>query len=151
VTLKAPTVAVLLAVRVNTLLLVVGLVPNAAVTPLGSPEAASVTLPVNPPTSVTVIVSVALLPWVTDNVEADGESVKPADPGMVTAIVTACVIEPSAPVMVTLVVPAAVPVCAKKLTDMVPLVLTDEGLKLACTPDGRPLALTATLPVSPPT
>jgi hypothetical protein len=151
VTLKAPTVAVLPAVRVKTLLLVVGLVPKAAVTPLGNPEAASVTLPVNPPTSVTVIVSVALLPWVTNKVEADGESVKLAAPGMVTAIVTEWVIEPSVPVIVTFVVPAGVPVCAKKLTETVPLVLTDEGLKLACTPVGRPLALTATLPVSPPT
>jgi len=50
-----------------------------------------------------------------------------------------------------LVVAAGVPVCAKKLTEMVPLALTEDGLKFACTPDGRPLALTATLPVSPPT
>ena len=50
-----------------------------------------------------------------------------------------------------MVVPAGVPVCAKKLTEMVPLALTEDGLKFACTPDGRPLAPTATLPVSPPT
>ena len=62
VTVNAPVVSVLLAVRVSTLLLVVGLVPNEAVTPLGKPDAASVTLPVNPPLSVTVIVSVELLP-----------------------------------------------------------------------------------------
>lgn len=62
VTVAAPVVAVLLAVSVSTLVPVVGLVPNAAVTPLGKPDAARVTLPVKPPTSVTVIVSVALLP-----------------------------------------------------------------------------------------
>jgi hypothetical protein len=62
VTVNAPVVAVLLAVNVSTLLVVVGLVPNEAVTPLGKPDAARVTLPVNPPVSVTVIVSVALLP-----------------------------------------------------------------------------------------
>jgi hypothetical protein len=62
VTVNAPVVAVLLAVRVRTLVLVVGLAPNEAVTPLGKPDAARVTLPVNPPVSVTVIVSVALLP-----------------------------------------------------------------------------------------
>jgi len=62
VTVAAPVVAVLLAVSVSTLLPVVGLVPKAAVTPLGRPYAASVTLPVNPPVSVTVMVSVALLP-----------------------------------------------------------------------------------------
>jgi hypothetical protein len=62
VTVDVPAVAVLLAANVTTLDPVVGLVPNAAVTPLGSPEAARVTLPVNPPVPVTVMVSVALLP-----------------------------------------------------------------------------------------
>ena len=62
VTVAAPVVAVLLAVSVRTLVPVVGFVPNPAVTPLGSPDVTSVTLPVKPPTSVTVMVSVALLP-----------------------------------------------------------------------------------------
>ena len=62
VTVAAPVVAELLAVRVSTLVLVVGLVANAAVTPLGRPEAARVTEPVNGLTSVTVIVSVPLAP-----------------------------------------------------------------------------------------
>ncbi len=62
VTVAAPMVTVLLAVSVITLEPVVGLVAKAAVTPLGRPDAARVTLPVNPPVSVTVIVSVALLP-----------------------------------------------------------------------------------------
>jgi hypothetical protein len=62
VTVDVPVVAVLLAVSVSTLLPVVGFVPNAAVTPLGRPDAASVTLPVNPFTSVTVMVLVPLLP-----------------------------------------------------------------------------------------
>ena len=62
VTVAVPAVAVALAARVNTLLPVVGFVPKDAVTPLGKPDAARVTLPVNPPRSVTVIVSVAVLP-----------------------------------------------------------------------------------------
>ncbi len=62
VTVDVPVVAVALAVRVSTLVPVVGFVPNAAVTPLGRPDAASVTLPVNPPTSVTVIVLRAAAP-----------------------------------------------------------------------------------------
>jgi len=62
VTMEDPVVAVLLAVKVSTLLPVVGFVPNEAVTPLGKPDAASVTLPVNPPTPVTLIVLVPLLP-----------------------------------------------------------------------------------------
>jgi len=62
VTVDAPTVAVAPAVRVNTLLEVVGLVAKEAVTPAGNPEAAKVTLPANGLTSVTVIVSVPLAP-----------------------------------------------------------------------------------------
>jgi hypothetical protein len=62
VTVAVPTVAVLLAVNVSTLVEVVGLVPYATVTPLGRPVAARVTLPVNPFTSVTVMVSAAVLP-----------------------------------------------------------------------------------------
>jgi hypothetical protein len=62
VTVEVPAVAVALAVNVTTLEAVVGLGANVAVTPLGRADAASVTLPVNPPTSVTVMVSVAVLP-----------------------------------------------------------------------------------------
>ena len=49
VTVAFPVVAVLLAVRVSVLLEVVGFVLKAAVTPLGKPDAARVTLPENPP------------------------------------------------------------------------------------------------------
>lgn len=131
VTVKAPVAAVLDAVSVNTLLLVAGLVPNEAVTPLGSPEAARVTAPVNPPASVTVIVSVAVPLCISETVVGDAESVKLEGAGIVTAIGTECVMEPFVPTMLTLVVPGAVPLCAKKLTDTVPLEFTDEGLKLA--------------------
>ena len=62
VTVAVPVVAVALAVSVSTLVPVVGFVPNAAVTPLGSPDAASVTLPVNPFTSFTVMVLVPPAP-----------------------------------------------------------------------------------------
>ena len=76
VTVDVPVVAVLLAVSVSTLVPVVGFVPNAAVTPLGRPDAASVTLPENPPASITVTVLVPLLPWVTDKLLGEAESVK---------------------------------------------------------------------------
>jgi hypothetical protein len=60
-TVVAPVVAVLLAVRVK--VLVVGLVDvNEAVSPLGRPEAARVTLPAKPPVGFTVIVLGTLLP-----------------------------------------------------------------------------------------
>jgi hypothetical protein len=153
VKLEVPVVAVLLAAKVRALAPVVGLVPNVPVTPAGSPDTASVTLPVNPPAPVTVTVSVALLPRVTARVAALGASVKLglAVPGIVSAIVTEWLIVPLTPVIVTLLVAGAVPDCTKKLTLTVPLVFTEEGEKLALTPAGRLLALTDTLPVSPPT
>jgi hypothetical protein len=76
VTVAVPVVAVLLAVRVSVLVEVVGFVPNVAVTPVGKPEAESVTLPENPPRSVTVIVLVPLLPCVTVTLLGEAESVK---------------------------------------------------------------------------
>ena len=76
VTVELPVVAVELAVRVSTLVPVVGFVPKAAVTPLGRPEAARVTLPVNPPTSVTVIVLVPLPPCVIDRLLGESDRVK---------------------------------------------------------------------------
>jgi hypothetical protein len=98
VTVDAPVVAVLLAVNVSTLLPVVGLVPNAAVTPVGRPDAARVTLPVNGLTSVTVMVSVTLLPCATVREAAERESVKlPPDPGTVTVMVTELVTVPLVP------------------------------------------------------
>jgi len=76
VTVDVPVVAVLLAVNVSTLVPVVGFVPNVAVTPLGRPEATRVTLPVNPPASLTVMVLVPLLPWVIERLPGESESVK---------------------------------------------------------------------------
>ena len=61
-TVDVPTAAVLLAVSVSTLEPVEEAGLNDAVTPLGSPVAANVTLPVNGLPSVTVMVSVALAP-----------------------------------------------------------------------------------------
>ena len=76
VTVAMPVVAELLAVSVMTLVPVVGLVANAAVTPLGRPVAASVTLPLNPFAPVTVMVSALLLPWTTVKEGAEGARVK---------------------------------------------------------------------------
>jgi len=66
VTVTVPVAAVALALNVNVLVEVVGLVPNAAVTPLGKPDALNVTPPTNPFAGTTVIVLGALLPpWLT--------------------------------------------------------------------------------------
>ena len=57
-----PVAAEPLAVSVSTLVVAVGFGLNPAVTPLGRPDAARLTLPVNPPTSVTVMVLVPPAP-----------------------------------------------------------------------------------------
>jgi len=123
VTVDVPTVAVELAVRVSTLVLVVGLVANAAVTPVGKPDAARVTLPVKGLTSVTVIVSVPLAPSAIDRVDADGFSVKlPVDEATVSAIVVVAVVDPEVPVMVTVEVPTVAVALAVKVATLVPVV-----------------------------
>jgi len=84
VTVDVPTVAVLLAVKVTTLVEVVGLVPKVAVTPAGNPEADNVTLPVNPPDGVSVTVLVPLVPCFTVRLEGEAESAKS---GVATALI----------------------------------------------------------------
>lgn len=72
-------------VNVSKLVEVAGFVPKVAVTPVGMPVAARVTLPANGLTSVIVIVSVALAPVAIDRVGAEGVSTKP--PAAVIVIV----------------------------------------------------------------
>jgi hypothetical protein len=87
VTVDEPVDAELLAFSVRTLEPVVGLVPNDAVTPLGRPLAASVTLPLNPFAGLTVTVlapdapcAMAKLPGESDRVnEADCVPQAPCD------------------------------------------------------------------------
>ena len=77
VTVDVPADALELAVRLNPLEPVVGLVPNEAVTPVGKPEAASVTAPEKPPASATLIVLVpAAPPAVIETLFGDADSVK---------------------------------------------------------------------------
>lgn len=150
VTVAPPVAAVLLAVSVSTLVLVVGFVANAAVTPLGNPDAASVTLPVKVPVSVTVIVSVAVLPCVIARGDAEGASVKPDVPeeATVSAMVVFAVVLPEVPVTVTVDVPAVAVLLAVSVSTLLPLV----GLvpNAAVTPLGKPDAARVTLPVNPP-
>ena len=85
VTVNVPVVAVLLAVSVRTLVDVVGLVPKAAVTPAGTPEADSATLPLKPPTGLTVIVLVPPEPpCVIVTLAGEAESEKSPDEGEFT-------------------------------------------------------------------
>jgi hypothetical protein len=76
VTVEVPTVAVLVAENVTTLVEVAGLVPKTAVTPAGRPAAERVKLLVNGLTSVIVMVSVPVPPWVIAREDGEGTSVK---------------------------------------------------------------------------
>lgn len=101
VAMKLPTVAVALALQVITLVVVVtGFVPKVQVTPDGRPETARATLPVKPPTSVTVMVSVAVLPCVMER--GGTVSVKVDLVVTVRAMVVVSTSVPELPVMVTL-------------------------------------------------
>jgi hypothetical protein len=76
VSVAVPVVAVPLALSVNVLVLAVLPGLNAAVTPLGKPEADKLTLPVNPFCGVTVTVLVPLPPCTTVTLPGDAESAK---------------------------------------------------------------------------
>lgn len=144
VIVDVPTVEVQLEVSVSKLLPAVGLVPNEAVIPLGRPDAARVTLPAKPPTSVTVIVSVRLLPCATATAAAEGFNVKLPAPVTVRVIVVVAVKPPEVPVMVIVELPI---VAALPAVNVRTLELVDEtGLKDAATPLGNPDAEKATAP-----
>jgi hypothetical protein len=76
VTVNAPMGVVALAVSVNVLVLVAGFVPNDAVTPLGSPDADKLTLPLKPFCGVTEIVLAPLVPCVIVKPLGDADSAK---------------------------------------------------------------------------
>lgn len=150
VRVDVPVVAVLLAVKVKTLVEVVGLVPNEAVTPEGRAEFESDTLPVKPPDGVTVIVEEPLLPCVTLKLLGDAESEKfgVAVALTVSEIDVVWLNVPDVPVIVTELVPVVAVELAVKVTTLLPVV----GFvpKLAVTPEGRADVDRLTLPVNPP-
>jgi hypothetical protein len=76
VTVAVPVAAVALALSVSTLVVVVLVGLNTAVTPLGSPEADRLTLPVNPFSGFTVIVLVPFEPCVIVRLLGEADSVK---------------------------------------------------------------------------
>jgi len=75
VTVTVPVAAVLLAVSVNVLVLAVLLGLNEAVTPLGSPDADKLTLPLKPFRGVTVMVLEPLAPCTIVKLFGDAETV----------------------------------------------------------------------------
>ena len=149
VTVEVPAAAVLLAVSVRTLEVVEDVGLNDAVTPLGKPDAANVTLPVKGLTFVTVIVSVPLEPARTDRAVADGFNVKEPVPETTLSVNgTVAVLLPEVPVTVTVKAPVVAVVLAVKVRTLE--VVEDAGLNEAVTPLGRPDAVNDTVPVNPP-
>ena len=76
VTVKVPIVAVRVADRVKTLVAVAGFVAKLALTPLGRPEAAKFTEPLNPFKGRIVTVVEPVPPWRNVTVPGDAESMK---------------------------------------------------------------------------
>ncbi len=147
VTEAVPVVAVPLAESVNVLVLVVLLGLNDAVTPLGSPEADKLTLPLKPFCGVTVMVLAPLAPCAIVKLFGDAERAKFG--GGVTARESGvlCDKPPETPVTVTLKVPRAAVLLAVRASVLVLAVLP--GLNDAVTPLGRPDADKLTLPLKP--
>jgi len=81
VTVTVPVAAVPLAVKVRVLVAVAGLGLKLAVTPLGRPEAESVTLPLKPSCGVMVMVLVPLLPCVMVRLLGLADKLKPGPVG----------------------------------------------------------------------
>jgi hypothetical protein len=153
VTVAAPRVAVLDAVKVSVLVPVVEAGLNAAVTPAGNPLVVKATLPVKPPVGATVIVLTAVAPRLIDVVAGLAEMEKFGVAGALTVklIVAECVVVPLVPTTVTVATPvAAVADAVRVRTELVPVVVVVAGLKLAVTPEGNPVALKATAPTNPP-
>jgi len=102
VTVFVPVVAELLAVKVATLVPVVGFLLNVTVTPVFSPLADKVTLPVKPPDGVTVTVEVPLADRSMVKLVGDADRVKLPEAAAVTvsATVALCVVLPLVPVRV---------------------------------------------------
>jgi hypothetical protein len=88
VTVAAPRVAVLDAVKVRELVPVVEAGLNAAVTPAGNPLAVKATLPVKPPLGATVIVLLAADPRVIEAAAGLAEMVKFGVAGAATVSAT---------------------------------------------------------------
>lgn len=125
-----------------------------AVTPGGTPVAWTDTLPVNPPTHAIVAVALAVAPaWTLT--DAGAVIVKSGLATTVTVIVVLAVealvvpVPVLEPVMVTVAAPTVALPAAVRVRVLPADPVTMEGLKLAVTPAGRPLALRVTAPLNP--
>lgn len=150
VTVAVPFFAVALAVRVRTLLEVVGSWLKDAVTPVGNPETANVTLPANPLCGVIEILLVLPAPPCTSvTVLGDAAKLK-LWVGEFTVRLTLVlpVRLPDFPAILTVDKPVAAVAVAVKVSVLV--LVAGFGLNDAVTPLGNPDADRVTFPLKPP-
>jgi hypothetical protein len=122
--------------------------PNVAVTPAGSPEAASATVPVKPFCALMAMLLTPLAPPAKLTLAGVAESVNVAGAVMVSAMLAFAVNAPDVPVTVTVEIPAVAPAPALIVTVLACVELA--GLNVAVTPVGRPLAEKLTVPLKVP-
>jgi hypothetical protein len=161
VTVAVPVVAVAEAVKVSVEVAlplaggVTGLVENAAVTPLGSPEALNVVAELKLFWLVMVTVLVPLPPCVTTTEEGEAPMVKFGCAAVFTVrlMVVVCVVDPDVPVMVTVAVPVVALEEAVRVSVDVALPfaggVTGLVANAAVTPVGNPDALSVVAELKP--
>jgi hypothetical protein len=116
-------------------------------TPEGAPLELIATLPVRPPTNPIVIVLEALVPGGTEIAVGEAEMVKLGSAVTVRVSVAVSVVEPLVPVTVTVAAPTVAVFDAVKVSVLPADPETEDGLKAAVTPVGRPLTVRATVPL----
>ena len=146
VTFAGPTAAAALAASVKVLVPVVLLGLNVAVMPLGRPEAAKATLPVNPFAGVTAMTVVPLPPCLT-LIEIKEEVRLKLGVSTVRLMAAVLFKLPDVPVTVMAAGPGETELPALRVRVLAPVVLP--GLNVAVTPAGRPEAVNITLPENP--
>jgi hypothetical protein len=146
VTVEEPGTALPDAENVTVLLLAVLVGEKVAVTPVGRPEAVSATVPPKPLRSVMAMVLAPLVPGFRLTLAGVADSVKLSGAPMVSAIVALLLKLPDVPVMVTVELPVAAELLALRVSVLVPDV---PAPKDAVTPEGRPDAARATVPLKP--
>ena len=120
-----------------------------AFAPAGRPLALRDTLPVRPPTKVRVIVLVGLVPAGNETAAGEAEMVKFGSAVTVRMSVAVSMVEPLVPVTVKDALPTVAVFDATNVRVLPAEPVTEDGLKLAVTPAGRPLTLKATAPSKP--
>jgi len=142
-----PGAAGLPAVKVSVLVFVVLLGLKTALTPLGRPDAAKLTLALNPFLGETEMVVAPLVAGAMLRLPWEAERAKLGAAAMVRATVVVLVKVPEVPVMVTVALPAVAELLAVKVNVLLPEVLP--GLKAAMIPLGKPDADKTTLSLKP--